>query len=216
MVTSFLQFLLERAGEKLDAEGREFVGYAADGAERMQRMIRGLLAYSRVDQHGKGFAPTSLEAVLDQALRNLTTAVAENQAVVTHGPLPTLMGDEPLLVELLQNLIGNAIKFRRAEAPCIHVWAVRQNQEWVFAVRDNGIGIEPRHTERVFRIFQRLHSRTQYPGTGIGLALCARIVEHHHGRIWVDSVPGQGSTFRFTLPSTPGASSDEPDHRAGG
>jgi light-regulated signal transduction histidine kinase (bacteriophytochrome) len=201
MVTNFLQLLSERYGDKLDGTGHEFIGFAVGGAERMQKLIQGLLAYSRVGRHGKELAPVSCEAVLEHALTNLHPALAEADARVTHDPLPTVDGDESQLVQLFQNLIGNAIKFRRGERPRIHVAAEREGESWLFRVGDNGIGIEPQHSTRIFRIFQRLHTREEYPGTGIGLAICKRIVERHHGRIWVESVPGQGSTFCFTIGS---------------
>lgn len=156
------------------------------------------------------------EATLKQVVLNLHAAIAESGAEVTHDPLPTLRGDESLLVQLLQNLVANAVKFRRTEPPRIHISAARRGQEWFFCVRDNGIGIESRHAQQIFRIFRRLHDRHSYPGTGIGLAMCRRIAEYHGGRIWVESVPGQGSTFCFTLPLIPGAQANESDHGASG
>ena len=140
------------------------------------------------------------EAALGQAMANLQVAVAESSAVVTHETLPVVLADGTQLVQLFQNLIGNALKFRQAQPPQIHISATRQNQEWVFSVQDNGIGIEPQYAERIFVIFQRLHSKAEYAGTGIGLAICKRIVERHGGRIWFESQPGQGATFYFTLP----------------
>jgi light-regulated signal transduction histidine kinase (bacteriophytochrome) len=170
-----------------------------DGVQRMQNLIQDLLAYSRVGTRGRRMAPTDCEKVLQGALANLRLAIKETGAVVTHDPLPTVTGDEAQLVQLLQNLIGNALKFRGDRKPQIHVSACPYERHTLFSVRDNGIGIEPQYLERIFVIFQRLHGREKYPGTGIGLALCKRIVERHGGRIWVESKPGEGSTFYFTL-----------------
>ena len=165
----------------------------------MQGLINDLLAYSRVGARVKGFEPTDCSAVLDQALADLKAAIEKSGAVVTYDPLPAVMADNSQLVQLFQNLIGNAIKFH-VEAPRIHVSAEQKGKEWVFSVRDNGIGIEPQYAERIFVIFQRLHTREDYPGTGIGLAICKKIVERRGGRIWVESQPGTGSTFYFTIP----------------
>jgi|GEM_PF-731722 len=220
MVTGFLGLLNARYQGQLDADADEFIGFALDGARRMQRLIQDLLAYARVDSRGGALTPTDTESVLVQALDNLQAALQESHAVVTHDPLPVVLGDETQLVQLFQNLIGNAIKFRGAEPSRVHVAAHLQSaglepllpyvqserpdlhSEWVFSVHDNGIGIEPQYFERIFVIFQRLHARHEYPGTGIGLAVCKKIVERHGGRIWVESTPGQGSTFYFTLPAT--------------
>jgi light-regulated signal transduction histidine kinase (bacteriophytochrome) len=165
----------------------------------MQRLIEDLLAYSRVGTRARGFEPTDCTAVLDQALANLKAAIEKSEAVVTHDPLPRVVHDKLLLVQLFQNLIGNAIKFH-VEAPRIHVSAEQKGDEWVFAVCDNGIGIEAQYAERIFTIFQRLHTNEEYAGTGIGLAICKKIVERRGGRIWVESQPGRGSTFYFTVP----------------
>jgi signal transduction histidine kinase len=201
MVSSFTQLLARRYKDKLDADANEFITYAVDGANRMQKMISDLLTYSRVGTRGKPFEPICCEAVLDQAVTNLQVAIEESGAVVTHDPLPTLMADGTQLVQLFQNLIGNAIKFRSDVPPEIHIGVERTDSEWRFSVRDNGIGIDPQHHDRIFMIFQRLHSREEYPGTGIGLAICKRIVERHGGRIWVESQPGKGATFYFTIPA---------------
>jgi light-regulated signal transduction histidine kinase (bacteriophytochrome) len=200
MVSSYLQLLSQRYKGKLDADADDFIGYAVDGAERMRKLINDLLTYSRVSTHGKDFEPTDCCVVLKKTLANLQVAVEESNAVVTYDPLPTVMGDEVQLVQLLQNLIGNAVKFHGEELPHVHISAEKKEKEWVFFVRDNGIGVEPEYVERIFGMFQRLHSREKYPGTGMGLAICRKIVERHGGHIWVESEPGNGSTFRFTLP----------------
>ncbi|RLC93830.1 MAG: hypothetical protein DRI39_04605 [Chloroflexi bacterium] len=202
MVSSFLQLLARRYEGKLDEEADEFIRYAVDGARRMQGLINDLLTYSRVGTRGKPFEPTDCEEVLEQALANLHIAIEESGATVTHGPLPTVVADEGQLVQLLQNLVGNALKFRRDEPPRVHIGAEQAGDMWVFSVSDNGIGISPEYCDRIFILFQRLHSRDEYPGTGIGLAVCKKIVERHGGRIWVESEVGKGATFRFTLPST--------------
>jgi light-regulated signal transduction histidine kinase (bacteriophytochrome) len=165
----------------------------------MQSLINDLLAYSRVGTRGKPFVPTDCGAVLQMALDNLTRSVEESGAVITHDLLPTVPGDEVQLTQLFQNLIANAIKFRGRETPRIHVSVKNQGPQWVFAVRDNGIGIAPEQQKRIFMIFQRLHHRSEFPGTGIGLAICKKIVERHGGRIWVESKPGEGAAFYFSL-----------------
>lgn len=200
MVSSFTQLLAQRYRDKLDQEAAEFIGFAVDGANRMQRLINDLLMYSRVGTRGKPFEPTDSHAALGHALANLGPAIEESQAIVTNDDLPFVLGDDVQLVQLFQNLVGNAIKFRRPEEPPrIHVSARRDGAWWTFSVRDNGIGIGAEFFARLFAVFQRLHGRDEYPGTGIGLAICKRIVERHGGRIWVESEPGKGSTFRFTL-----------------
>jgi light-regulated signal transduction histidine kinase (bacteriophytochrome) len=166
----------------------------------MQTLIQNLLAYSRLGRKGQSFAAVNGEAVVTQTLDNLGEAIKESGAEITCGPLPTVVGDGVQLVQLFQNLIGNAIKFRGAEKPSVHVHAESGATEWTFSVRDHGIGIDPQFAERIFVIFQRLHSREEYAGTGIGLAFCKKIIERHGGRIWVDSQPGHGATFFFTLP----------------
>ena len=203
MVSSYTQLLSRRYKGRLDASADEFIAFAVDGASRMQTLINDLLAYSRVGTRGKEFEATDCEAAFDQALANLKTAIEECSAVVTHGPLPTMMADRMQIGQLLQNLIGNAVKYRGAEPPQVHVSATRSGNEWVFSVRDNGIGIDPQFAERIFVVFQRLHTRDEYPGTGIGLAICKKIVERHGGRIWVESQVGSGATFYFTVPIGP-------------
>ncbi len=204
MVSSYLQLIEQRYKDKLDAAGTDFMGYAVDGANRMQMMIQDLLTFSRVESRGAPFQPVNCEAVLARTLANLHTAIEENQAIVTHDPLPMVMADDTQMVQIFQNLIGNAIKFRRQELPQVHVSAQAKGKEWEFSVRDNGIGIDPQYAERIFVIFQRLHSKEEYPGTGIGLAVCKRVVERHGGKIWVESQPGQGATFYFTIPKKGG------------
>jgi light-regulated signal transduction histidine kinase (bacteriophytochrome) len=200
MVASFTQLLAKRYQGKLDREADEFIGFAVDGATRMQSLINDLLAYSRVGSRGKPFQPVNCAAVVSQALANLASTVEEAHAVVTQDRLPTVPGDAGQLVQLFQNLIANAIKFRGPDLPEIHVTANQTDGGWTFAIRDNGIGIPAEHFDRIFSIFQRLHRRSDYAGTGIGLAICKKIVERHGGRIWVESNPGRGSTFYFTLP----------------
>jgi signal transduction histidine kinase len=201
MIASYTQLLAKRYKGQLDADADEFIAYAVDGANRMQRLIQDLLAYARVDTQGQVFAPTSLEAVVGHALDNVRAAVEESRAVVTHDPLPTVMADERQLLQLFQNLLSNALKFRGDQPPRVHVSAEQHDHEWRFAVRDNGIGIDPQYADKIFVIFQRLHNTGEYPGTGIGLAICKKIVERHGGGIWLESQPGQGSTFYFTLPA---------------
>lgn len=204
MITSYLQLIEQRYKDKLDADGTEFISYAVDGANRMQTMINDLLTFSRVGTRGKPFEPTDCEVILDQTLANLQIAIEKSQAIITHDPLPTVIADDTQMVQLFQNLIGNAIKFRSQEPPQVHISAQAKGEEWVFSVRDNGIGIDLQYAERIFVIFQRLHSREEYPGTGIGLAVCKSVIERHGGKIWVESQPRKGSTFYFTIPKRGG------------
>lgn len=206
MVRSYVQLLERRYKNKLDADADEFIAYAVDGAARMQTLINDLLAYSRIGTQGKTPHPTNCAEVLERVLANLSIAIEESEAVVMYDALPTVLADEVQLSQLFQNLIGNAIKFRGEATPKIQVGAERKDGEWLFWVRDNGIGIAPEYYHRLFMIFQRLHSRDEYPGTGIGLAICKKIVERHGGRIWVESVgvPGKGTTFYFSLPDREG------------
>jgi PAS domain S-box-containing protein len=199
-VGGYVKLLQHRFPEKLDAKAREYIAGAADGAERMQRLIADLLAFSRVGTRGGAFAPADLNALLRDALNNLQTSITEAGAKVTSDPLPSLTVDATQIGQLFQNLIGNAIKFRSERAPEIHVGACQEKEHWLFWVRDNGIGIEPQYAGRIFQIFQRLHSRKHYPGTGIGLAICKKIVERHGGEIRVESEPVQGSTFYYSIP----------------
>jgi light-regulated signal transduction histidine kinase (bacteriophytochrome) len=200
MVSSYTQLLARRYKGRLDATADEFIAYAVDGANRMQTLINDLLAYSRVGTRGKEFEPTDCTAVLNLALANLEAAIEESGAVVSHDSLPTVMADKWQIAQLLQNLIGNAIKYHGEAPPRVHVSAEQKENDWVFSVRDNGIGIDPQYAERIFVIFQRLHTRDEYPGTGIGLAICKKIVERHGGRVRVESRVGTGSTFYFTIP----------------
>jgi PAS domain S-box-containing protein len=202
MITSYLELLERRYKGQLDTRADKFIGYAVDGATRMQILINDLLKYSRVGTQGQNFEPVDCEKVLQNVLTNLQVAIAENNAVITHSPLPPVNADVTQLTQLFQNLIGNALKFRREEPPQIHVGVEWTNGKWLFSVRDNGIGIESQYTNRIFVIFQRLHSRAEYSGTGMGLAICKKIVERHGGKLWVESNPGEGSTFYFTLPDS--------------
>ena len=199
MVSSYTQLIARRYKGKLDADADEFIAFAVDGANRMQRLILDLLAYSRVNTAGRQFEPTAMETVLKAALNNLTNAVKESQAIITHDPLPAVMGDDKQLAQLFQNLLSNAVKFGGAQPPRIHISAKQADGEWLFSVRDHGIGIDPQYADRIFVIFQRLHTREEYPGTGIGLAICKKIIERHGGRMWVESELGKGATFYFTL-----------------
>jgi signal transduction histidine kinase/DNA-binding LacI/PurR family transcriptional regulator len=200
MVKSYLQLIRRRYQNQLDEDADDFINFAVDGAERMQALINDLLEYSRVATHGKSFEPTDCSAVLDHTLANLKIAIEESGAVVTYHELPVVLADATQLLQLFQNLISNAIKFRKEEIrPEIHISAKHTSGQWTFSVRDNGVGIAPEYFERIFIIFKRLHNREAYEGTGVGLAMCKKIVERHGGRIWVKSKPGKGSTFYFTL-----------------
>ena len=202
MVSSYIS-LLERhyAGKEMDAKAKEFMRYASEGALRMRRMIDDLLLYSRIETQGKKLEKVDMGDVLTVVLKDLKRAIEESGASITFDPLPTVTADRTQMVQVLQNLIGNAVKFRGEEAPQIHVSARMENDIWVISVQDNGIGIDPKHGDRLFLMFQRLHSQHEYEGTGIGLAIVKKIIEHHNGRIWFESEPGKGSTFYFTLPS---------------
>ena len=201
MVASYTQLLAKRYKGQLDADADEFIGYAVDGASRMQRLIQDLLAYSRVATLGHGLEPVDCKVLFEAVLKNLRLAIDESRAVVTHEILPTVMADGRQLAQVFQNLIGNAIKFRGEEPPHLQVSAKRLTDEWQFSVRDNGIGIDPQYAGRIFVVFQRLHNIAEYPGTGMGLAICKKIIERHGGRIWVESQLGKGATFYFTLPA---------------
>jgi len=199
-VTSCVQLLRKGYGDKLDERGVEFINHAVDGAKRMQQLIDGLLSFSRLEQQESELQLVNLSAPVTHACENLEAAIAEGNVQVHVGSLPTLKCHTSQMVQLFQNLIGNAVKFRRDEAPEVWIDAERKNGDWLFSVRDNGIGFEPEFNERIFGLFQRLHTRRKYSGTGIGLAICKKIVERHQGRIWAESQPNHGTTFSFTLP----------------
>jgi light-regulated signal transduction histidine kinase (bacteriophytochrome) len=199
MVASYVQLLARRYQGKLEGDADEFIQFAVDGATRMQALINDLLAYSRVGSKGKPLLPTDLDSVLDDALANLSVRLSETKAEVTRAPLPPVVADSSQLTQLFQNLIGNALKFVTDGHPQVRVAATSDEGLVRISVSDNGIGIDPRFEKRIFEVFQRLHTREEYPGTGIGLAVCRKIVERHGGRIWVESKAGRGATFHFTL-----------------
>lgn len=202
MVTSYLTLVERRVADRLDEKEKSFLHFAVDGAKRMQQMIVDILAYARVGAKMADAGPVELELLLAGALANLEAARAEKQAHITHDTLPALSVAGPRIAQLFQNLVGNALKFSApGRDPEIHIGCRPENGEWHFCVRDNGIGIPAKDFERIFMLFQRLHSREEYPGTGIGLSLCQKIVESHGGRIWLESEPGQGTTVHFTLPA---------------
>jgi light-regulated signal transduction histidine kinase (bacteriophytochrome) len=200
MVASYTQLLARRYRGRLDQDADEFIEFAVDGARRMQDLINDLLAYSRVGT--RALQPESVDTgrLVDQVVADLAAAIDDSGGRVVHVQLPVVHGDPTQLRQLFQNLIANAIKFHGQRAPEVTITAVANGATWTFAVRDNGIGIDQQYLERIFVLFQRLHTRDDYPGTGIGLAICRKIVERHHGRIWLESTPGQGTTFFFTLP----------------
>jgi light-regulated signal transduction histidine kinase (bacteriophytochrome) len=200
MVTGYTQLLAKRYGDNLDLSAKEYIGFAVDGAKRMSKLIQDLLAYSRVGAGGKEFAPADCQAIVAETLRALEPAIEKSAATVTHDSLPTVTGDASQLLHLFQNLIGNAIKYRDSKPPVVQVSCEQEGGNWLFSVRDNGIGIDPKYAERIFVIFQRLHTGEQYAGTDIGLAVCKKIVERHGGKIWVESELGKGATFHFTIP----------------
>ena len=203
MVASYTQLLSRRYKGKLDSDADEFISFAVDGARRMQRLIQDLLSFSRVGKRGLELVDISSDRALKQALKNLTAVIEERGALVTHGPLPAVKADEVQLVQLFQNLVGNAIKYQGPGVPHVHVSAQRSGaSKWTFSVQDSGLGISPEFFERIFGMFQRLHKRDEFEGTGMGLAICKKIVERHGGAIWVESTPGAGSTFHFTLAAT--------------
>lgn len=201
MIRNYLQLLQQRYKTELDPNAHDFIDFALDGSKRMNQLIHDLLAYSRVGTHGKELVVTECDQALEDALANLTVAIEESKAEVTRDSLPPVIGDEVQLTQLFQNLIGNAVKFRGEATPKVHVGVQRKGGEWEFTVRDNGIGIAEQDFQRIFVVFQRLHNREKYPGTGIGLSVCKKIVERHGGRIWVESKPGKGTTFHFTIPA---------------
>lgn len=200
MVASYTQLLSRRYKGRLDAEADEFIGFAVDGASRMQILIKDLLTYSRVGSKGRELVEVSSEEACRQAILNLTGAITETHAEITHDPLPQVLADEFQLIQLFQNLIGNAIKYQGPGTPNVHISVAREGaRKWAFAIEDTGIGIDPQFFEKIFGMFQRLHKREEFAGTGIGLAICKKIVERHGGVLTVESQLGQGATFRFTL-----------------
>jgi len=199
-VANYVQLLEMRYGDRLDEDASEFINFAVEGVSLMQTLIDDVLAYSKVDVQNAELALTETQKSLERALANLRRRIVENQARITVDPLPTVLADSTQLMQVFQNLIGNALKFRRQVPPAIHISAQRLEEAWLFAVQDNGIGIDPQFFERIFIIFQRLHTRDEYTGTGMGLAICKKIIEGHRGQIWLESEPGQGSTFFFTIP----------------
>ena len=200
-ISSFTQLLERRYESKLDKDADEFIGYIVDGASRMQIMIKALLDYSRVNTRSSEFKPSNFEEILDQTLSSLKTAIDESKAVITIDQLPTIMVDDKQMIQLFQNLISNAIKFRKKnENMEVHISCMKVSNNYLFSISDNGIGIEPQFKDRIFEVFQRLHTRDEYSGTGIGLAICKKIVERHGGQIWIESEFGEGSTFYFTIP----------------
>lgn len=204
MVANYTQLLARRYKDQLDSDANEFIEFAVDGAKRMQDLIHDLLQYARVGTKGKAFRPTPADRILADALANLAGTIEETQAEVQAADLPTLVCDASQMAQVFQNLVGNAVKFRRpGTRPVVRVSASRSDTGWTIAVRDNGIGIAPKYFDRIFQMFQRLHGRGEYPGTGIGLPLCRKIVERHGGTMHVASEPDRGTTFSFTLPDAP-------------
>jgi PAS domain S-box-containing protein len=199
-VAGMVQLLRQRYQGQLDERADEYIALAVEASERMQKLINDLLDYSRVDRFGKPFESISLENCLKIALANLQMSIKESQAQITYDPLPTVKADPAQITQVLQNLIGNAIKFRGERSPQIQISAVKAGEFWQIEIHDNGLGIESKYFERIFMVFQRLYTRREFPGTGIGLSICKKIIERHQGQIWVESQPGQGSTFYFTLP----------------
>lgn len=212
MVASYMELLSQRYRGQLDERADRWIGFAVSGVVRMKQLINDLLEFSRVGTRGKPFVPTDTAAVMHTVTQNLHQAIQDSGATIICGQLPTVHADPSQMTQVFQNLVANAIKFRKAEPPEVHVEATRRESDWLFSVRDNGIGIDPQFAERIFVIFQRLHTHEEYPGTGIGLALCRKVIERHGGRIWVESQPGQGATFFFTIPDP--APPDEVNHGA--
>lgn len=199
MVASYVQLLQRRYKGKLDSDADEFIGYAVDGANRMHNLIDDLLTYSRVNRLGKPFEPTDLQSTVQVVLQNLHASISDNKAVVIYDKLPVVAADSGQMVQLFQNLIGNAIKFHGQDPPQVNILVKDQDSDFLFVVKDNGIGIDPQYLDRLFKIFQRLHTKEEYPGSGIGLVICKKIVERHGGRIWLEPQVGKGSTVYFTL-----------------
>ena len=199
-IESFSKLLARRYKGKLNAKADEFISYIVEGVQRLQMLIKDLLEYSQIETKAKNIKPTDFSFIVEEAMSNMKTAIDESNAVVTYNKMPTIMSDPQQMISLFQNLIDNAINFRSNKAPRVRISAERKGDEWVFAIRDNGIGIDPKDFEKIFVMFQRLHGSTDYPGTGIGLSICKKIVERHGGRIWLESETAKGSTFYFTIP----------------
>jgi len=207
-IESFANLLARRYKGKLDAKADEFISYIVEGVQRLQILIKDLLEYSQIETKAKNIKPTDCSFIVEEAMSNLKTAMDESNAVVTYNKLPTIMSDPQQIISLFQNLIDNAIKFRSNKAPRVRISADRKGNEWLFSIRDNGIGIDPENFEKIFVMFQRLHGSADFPGTGIGLSICKKIIERHGGRIWVESEPGKGATFFFVIPSIGNAGFD--------
>jgi light-regulated signal transduction histidine kinase (bacteriophytochrome) len=207
MVISFLSRLEQRCGDQLDDRARQYMHFAIDGGMRARALIQDLLEFSRVDTQGKPFQETDMETVLHNILENLSVKIKEENASITHDPLPTVLADECQMSQVFQNLISNAIKFHGDREPVIHVSCEDKGQEWLFSVRDNGIGIDPEHRDKIFMLFERLHNREEYEGTGIGLSIAKKVVERHGGEIWFDSQVNIGTIFYFKMPKGPGMGS---------
>jgi chemotaxis family two-component system sensor kinase Cph1 len=199
-ITRFTQLLEKRYKGKLDQDADEFIGFIVSGTKRMHQIINDLLTYSRLNTRKEPLAPMKLEDALQRAMQNLSYVLEESGGGVRYDEMPTIVADESQMTQLFQNIIGNAMKFHGEEAPQVEISAARKGNDWIFSVRDNGIGIDPKYKDRIFEIFQRLHTNEEYPGTGIGLAIAKKIVERHEGRIWMESEPGKGTTINFTLP----------------
>jgi light-regulated signal transduction histidine kinase (bacteriophytochrome) len=218
MVSSYVELFSERYRGKLDERADKYISYALDGVQRMSTLISDLLSYSRVNTRGEPPRKICSQDALEVALKNLHTMIDQSQAEITYDPLPIILADKAQLAQLFQNLVGNAVKYCfPGQRPQVRISVTEDGQWWRFSVSDNGIGFDPKYEERIFLIFQRLHTRDEYPGTGIGLAICKRIVERHGGRIWATSEPGKGSTFCFTVPRETDLSylSDMPDKASG-
>jgi signal transduction histidine kinase len=207
-IESFANLLARRYKGKLDAKADEFISYIVEGVQRLQILIKDLLEYSQIETKAKNIKPTDCSFIVEEAMNNLKTAMDESNAVVTYNKLPTIMSDPQQIISLFQNLIDNAIKFRSNKAPRVRISADRKGNEWIFSIRDNGIGIDPENFDKIFVMFQRLHGSADFPGTGIGLSICKKIIERHGGRIWVESEPGKGATFFFVIPSIGNAGFD--------
>ena len=200
MITSFSQLLAKRYSGQLDEEADNIISFVVDGAKRMDKLIQAILAYSHVSSQARAFESVNCEEVIDIALSNLQLTIQKTNAQITRNTLPIIFGDKTQLVQLFQNIIANGMKYQKEESPVIHIEAETRQKDWLFSVKDNGIGIAPQYQKRIFQIFQRLHTRQEYSGTGIGLAICKKIVDLHGGKIWVESVVGKGTSFLFTMP----------------